>query len=93
MEENNNVNIPDEYKPISPLGYLGYNILFAIPIVGLIFVIVFAVGGTQNKNLKNYARSYIIAFVIVFVLLLVVYLTVGITAVDLLRQNGIQGMY
>ena len=88
MDENNNVNVPDEYKPISALGYIGYNILFSIPIIGLIFIIVFAVGGTQNQNLKNYARSYVIVYVIVFVILLVAYLTIGVTAVDLLRQAG-----
>ena len=93
MEENNDVNVPEEYKPISPLGYIGYNILFAIPIIGLIFVIVFAVGGTHNQNLKNYARSFVISYVLVFVLLLVVYLTIGVTAADLLRQTGMSGMY
>lgn len=61
--------IPEEYKPISMWGYFGYQILFAIPLVGFILVCVFAFGGTRNVNLKNYARSY---FCILIVLLVVI---------------------
>ena len=39
MSEN---NIPAEYKPISMWGYFGYEILFSIPLIGLICLIVFA---------------------------------------------------
>lgn len=67
----NNVvmNIPIEYKPISAWGYFGYNILFAIPIIGFIFLLVFALGGTRNINLKNYARSFFCIYVIVGIVL------------------------
>ena len=47
-----------EYQPISMWGYFGYEILFSIPLVGLIMLLVFSFGGTPNKNLKNFARSY-----------------------------------
>ena len=43
-------NIPEKYKPISAWGYFGYNILFAIPILGFIILLVFALGGTSNKS-------------------------------------------
>ena len=65
-----NYNIPKEYKPISAWGYFGYNLLFAIPLVGFIMLLVFALGGTENIYLKNYARSYFCAFLIVLVILL-----------------------
>ena len=56
----NNINvtpqIPDNYKPISPWGYLGYSILFAIPVLGLILLIVFSFSDA-NINRRNYARS------------------------------------
>lgn len=55
---NTTVNIPSEYKPIGPWGYLGYQILFSIPLVGFICALVFAVGATQNVNVRNFARSY-----------------------------------
>lgn len=60
------------YQPISMWGYFGYNILFMIPIVGLIFVLIYSLGGTRNINLRNYARSYfciLIIFAVLFVLL------------------------
>ena len=60
MENENIVNspIPSKYKPISAWGYVGYQLLFSIPLIGFIFVLVFALGGTNNENLKNYSRSY-----------------------------------
>lgn len=68
----NEVNVGDnsEYKPISMWGYLGYEILFSIPIVGFILLIIFSVGGTSNKNLKNFARSYFCYFIIAIVLVI-----------------------
>ena len=56
-----------EYQPISAWGYIGYRILFAIPVVGLICTIVFAIGA-HNRNLKNLARSQIIVYIIVIIL-------------------------
>ena len=67
MSEN---NIPSEYKPISMWGYFGYEILFSIPVIGLICLIImsFAAG---NKNVKNFARSYFCLFIISLVLTVV----------------------
>ncbi len=56
--------IPPEYQPISPWGYVGYHLLFAIPIAGLIIAIVFAAGSTTNINLKNLAISNLILIII-----------------------------
>ena len=50
-------SIPAEYKPISTWGYFGYEVLFAIPVIGFIIMLIFALGGTKNINLKNLARS------------------------------------
>ena len=63
--------IPEEYKPISAWGYFGYEILFSIPIIGFIFLLIFALGGTRNINVKNFARSYfcILILVIIFAVL------------------------
>lgn len=61
-------NIPEEYQPISMWGYFGYEILFAIPCVGIIALLIFSFGGTKNQNLKNFARSYFCFMVIVFAL-------------------------
>ena len=61
-EEGKNVEetlktIPSEYKPISTWGYFWYEVLFALPVIGFIVLIIFALGGTRNINLKNLARS------------------------------------
>lgn len=56
MANNKSPKIPFEYTPISMWGYFGYQILFAIPVVGWIFVVIFALTA-QNLNLRNFARS------------------------------------
>lgn len=80
---NNNVGfnesmIPEEYRPISMWGYLGYQILFAIPCVGLILLLVFSFGGTKNKNLKNFARSYFCVLIIAVVLVAIIMAVGGV---------------
>ena len=60
--------IPDEYRPIGMWGYFGYEILFAIPVIGWIFCIGFAFMA-KNRNLRNFSRSqfcWLIIYIIVF---------------------------
>lgn len=81
-------NIAEEYRPLSMWEYFGYNLLYSIPIVGLIFMIVFALDDS-NINRRNFTRSYFIVFLIYAVLLVVLFMTgamVGI--VDTLSGNG-----
>ena len=72
----NTASIPEEYQPISMWGYFGYQILFAIPCVGLILLLVFSFGGTKNKNLKNFARSYF-CMLIIGVILVAIVMAIG----------------
>lgn len=55
-------------KLITPWGYLGYSLLFSIPLVGIILIIVFSFGGSSTKNLKNFARYQLISIVIVAII-------------------------
>lgn len=71
-------NLPYEFQPISMWGYFGYQILFMIPIIGFILLIVFALGGTKNVNLKNFARSYFCVTIIVLVVVLIIAATGGL---------------
>ena len=64
---NNLERIPEEYRPISMWGYFGYEILFAIPVIGWICLIVFALTA-ENLNLRNYARSKFCVMIIYIVL-------------------------
>lgn len=73
-----------EYKPISAWGYVGYQLLFSIPLIGFIFLLVFALGGTNNINVRNYARS----FFCVFLIGLVISIFVGIIFLVLFLLTG-----
>ena len=63
--------IPPQYKPLSPWAYLGYQILFTIPLVGLIALIIFALNN-DNVNRRNFARSYFCVLVIAIVLVVII---------------------
>lgn len=78
MQENQNLNIPEQYRPISAWGYFGYNILFALPIVGFILLIVFSFSN-ENINRRNYARSYFCMLAIMLIIVAVM-LVLGIGA-------------
>ena len=67
-------NIPIEYKPISAWGYFGYQLLFAVPLVGLILLIVFSLGGTRNINLRNFARSYFCIYLLGLIFIIILFL-------------------
>ena len=69
--------VPEKYRPISMWGYFGLEILFSIPVIGFIFLVVFALGGTKNVNKKNFARSYF-CFVIIFVIILAILTATGL---------------
>ena len=71
--------IPPEYKPLGMWAYFGFELLFAIPVVGIILLIVFACGGTSNINLKNFARSYFCGLLISLAVLLVVVIILAAT--------------
>ncbi|MBQ6215534.1 MAG: hypothetical protein IJT16_12880 [Lachnospiraceae bacterium] len=49
--------VPAEYRPISAWGYVGYSLLYSIPLVGLIFLLVHTFSN-KKINRRNYARSY-----------------------------------
>lgn len=67
------VKIPEENRPLSPWAYFGLQLLFAIPVVGFVFLIVFSCSGA-NINRRNFARSYwcglLIAAIAVIVMVL-----------------------
>ena len=63
--------IPPQYKPLSPWAYLGYQILFTIPLVGLIALIIFALNN-DNVNRRNFARSYFCVLVIAIVIFVII---------------------
>ena len=86
----NNFNIPiknydpsKDYTPISMWGYFGYQILFAIPLIGFILILIFAFGGTRNINLRNYARSTFCLFIILIAVILLIVLIAALVSASL----------
>lgn len=74
--------IPNEYRPLSAWAYLGYNILFAIPLVGFIMLIVFAFD-SSNINRRNYARSFFCAYLVAIIILIVVLILTLVLGISL----------
>lgn len=73
-------NLPEQYRPLSPWAYFGLQLLFSVPVVGLVFLIVFSVS-RGNINRRNFARSYFCVYAIVGVILLICLLTGGLATV------------
>ena len=66
-------NMPREFKPIRPWGYVGYLWLFALPLVGFIVAIIFATDDS-NINRRNLARGFLwnILIGLIFVILILI---------------------
>lgn len=89
---NTNPQIPAEYKPLSPWAYIGYGILYVIPIVGFILMIVFSFSG-GNINKRNFARSFLYIFLIYIVIGIVIFLIMLATGASLFSALGSSSYY
>lgn len=75
-------NIPEQYRPLSPWAYWGLSILYAVPIVGFVFLIVFSFN-SSNINRRNFTRAYwcgLLLAAIVVIILLVTGVTAGVAS-------------
>lgn len=48
----------EQFRPLSAWAYVGYTILFGLPLIGFVLMIVFALSD-GNINRRNYARSFL----------------------------------
>ena len=71
--------LPPKYKPIGAWAYFGWSLLFSLPIAGIIIAIVFAVGSTENINLRNFARAQFCLWAIIGILVLLIFASAGCT--------------
>lgn len=71
--------LPEELRPLSPWSYFGLEILYALPVVGWVFLLCHAIG-SRNVNKRNFARSFFCVYVIVLILVLVLSLTGAFSA-------------
>lgn len=57
-------DLPEEYRPLSPISYFGLTMLYSVPIVGLIFMIIFSFN-RSNIHRRNFTLSFWIPTIIV----------------------------
>ena len=69
--------LPEQYRPLSPWAYFGLQLLFAIPVIGFIFLIVFSCK-KSNINRRNFARSYWCALLIAVIVCTIVFIVAAI---------------
>ncbi len=60
--------LPTEFKPVSIGAYIGYSLLFSLPIIGFIMLLVIAFGSGQSKSLRNFAKAQLIMTAIGYVI-------------------------
>ena len=82
LQEVVNIKMLDKYKPITPFGYVGYNLLFSIPVIGLIMLIIYSFDNA-NINRRNYARSFFVTTIIAIALTLIFTSIFGISMLNL----------
>jgi magnesium-transporting ATPase (P-type) len=73
-------------QPLTPTAYLAYNLLYSIPIIGLIAMLKNASSNNPRADLRNYTRSKFIPFLIygllilaTLILVLVIFILNGFT--------------
>lgn len=81
-------NVPAGYSadPLSMWAYMGFTLLFGIPLAGFICLIVFACGAVKNINLVNYARGVLLLEIILFVLSILFATVWGVSILNLVNS-------
>lgn len=65
-------------KPVSILGWIGYFLLFSIPVVNIIALIAILCS-SQNKTLKNWILAQIIMVVIAVIICILIFVVAGVS--------------
>ena len=73
---------------ITPWGYVGYSLLFAIPILGLVMLFVYGFGEGHSQNLRNYARGNLLMILLVFGIEIVLMIFMAILGVSIFSIFG-----
>ena len=93
QEEKHEGKIPSKYSPLGAWTYFWLQILFAVPIVGFVFLIVFSFNDS-NINRRNFARSYWCRLIIaagVFLVTLIIALVFGFSLRSAVLMDGLGG--
>ena len=77
-------DLPPEFRPLGAWAYVGWGILFSLPIAGFILVIVFScVSG--NINRKRFARSYLCWWLIAAIIIAILFIAGVVTWNELIH--------
>lgn len=63
-----------KYKPLTAWNYFWLQMLFAVPVVGFVFLIVFAIS-PKNINRRSFARSYFCYYIVMAIVLTILFAT------------------
>ncbi len=79
----------EKYRPLKPFSYFGYNLLFSLPVIGLIFLIIFSFND-KNINRRNFARSFFCGYAILLIIAVILFVLnfffVGVTFKDIIEE-------
>lgn len=81
-------DLPEQFKPLGAWKYFLLQILFAIPIVGFVFLIIFSFK-KSNINRRNFARSYwcfCLVGAVIGILFIILMLILGFGMSDVLDE-------
>lgn len=77
---------PTVNKPISMWGYFGYQVLFSLPVVGLVALVLISIYA-KNINVRNFACSFYCTLILTLALLVLILVLGGWSVmVDALRS-------
>ncbi|NCA92934.1 hypothetical protein EOM82_06805 [bacterium] len=80
-------NIPKQYRPMGAWSYFLYQILFAIPLIGLICLIVFSLD-SSNIVRRSFARSYFCVLILAIIVIILIFaLGVGSEFLDAFKAG------
>ena len=70
-------------RTLTPFGWVGVNVLMLIPPVNLLFLFLWACGGTERTSLKNYARGVLLTVVFLALVFLVSVVVLDLCGLEL----------
>lgn len=85
MEDQHRYN--GQYRLVTAWGYIGYTLLYSIPIVGIIFLLIHAFSDRYLCR-RNFARSFL-CWIVLFILLLMFGVFSGAFGVIIREIKGI----
>lgn len=88
IEKQEIVALPPKYRPLTAWAYFGYNILFSIPVIGFIFMVIFALN-SSNIPRRSFARSFFCVYILIAIVVVIIIMALGgiTTIVALIAGN------